>query len=166
MLDSGEQSLTFGQLVSSCKYNVLMMTDWWRQFFPWVRSGSALFAKTCLSKNMGYYYCFTRLYLSDSKMSPTDYISAHNYIIKWAAAWQNQQMTCVPSKDSDQPGHLPSLIRVFAVCMKKPWSLAILRGHEDWSEWADAQADLSLCWVHRSFCWFCRGAVQIILMSA
>ena len=34
---------------------------------------------------------------------------------KWAASWQNQQSGCAPSKDSDQPGHLPSLIRVFAV---------------------------------------------------
>ena len=25
------------------------------------------------------------------------------------------KMACVPSEDSDQPGHLPSLIRVFAV---------------------------------------------------
>ena len=31
--------------------------------------------------------------------------------------WQNQQNKLyVPSGDSDQPGHLPSLIRVFAVC--------------------------------------------------
>ena len=28
-----------------------------------------------------------------------------------------------PSEDSDQPGHLPSLIRVFAVHMKKHWVL-------------------------------------------
>ena len=28
---------------------------------------------------------------------------------------------CVPSEDSDQPGHAPSLIRVFAVRMKKAW---------------------------------------------
>ena len=27
--------------------------------------------------------------------------------------WQNQQNECVPSEDSDQPGHMPSLIRVF-----------------------------------------------------
>ena len=27
------------------------------------------------------------------------------------------KMTCVPSEDSDQPGHPPSLIRVFAVCL-------------------------------------------------
>ena len=33
----------------------------------------------------------------------------------WAASWQNQQSECAPSEDSDQPGHPPSLIRVFAV---------------------------------------------------
>ena len=33
----------------------------------------------------------------------------------WAAAWQNQQNEFAPSEDSDQPGHPPSLIRVFAV---------------------------------------------------
>ena len=34
------------------------------------------------------------------------------------------KMTCVPSEDSDQPGHPPSLIRVFAVRMKKAWVLS------------------------------------------
>ena len=34
---------------------------------------------------------------------------------KWAATWQNQQSVCVPIEDLDQPGHPPSLIRVFAV---------------------------------------------------
>ena len=33
----------------------------------------------------------------------------------WAASWQNQQNECAPSEDSDQPGHPPSLMRVFAV---------------------------------------------------
>ena len=42
----------------------------------------------------------------------------------WAATWQNQQNECAPSEDSDQPGHLPSLIRDFAVCMKKAWVLS------------------------------------------
>ena len=32
--------------------------------------------------------------------------------------WQNQQNDCAPSEDSDQPGHPPSLIRVFA-CAKR-----------------------------------------------
>ena len=30
-------------------------------------------------------------------------------------------MACAPSEDSDHPGHPPSLIRVFAVRMKKAW---------------------------------------------
>ena len=33
-------------------------------------------------------------------------------------------MACAPSEDSDQPGHPPSLIRVFAVRMKKDWDLS------------------------------------------
>ena len=63
---------------------------------------------------------------------------------------------------ADQPGHLPSLIRVFAIRMKKPWilgyplsALRIL-----WSDWLYAQADLSLRWAHRSFCLFCHEAVH------
>ena len=32
---------------------------------------------------------------------------------------------------------------------------------EDWSDWADAHADMSLRWVHRSFRWFCREAAQL-----
>ena len=31
----------------------------------------------------------------------------------------------------------------------------LLTNSEDWSDWADAQADLSLRWTQRSFCWFC-----------
>ena len=33
----------------------------------------------------------------------------------WATSWQKKQNDCVPGLDSDQPGHPPSLIRVFAV---------------------------------------------------
>ena len=32
---------------------------------------------------------------------------------------------------------------------------------EDWSNWMDAQADLSLRWVHKPFCWFCHEGAQI-----
>ena len=35
--------------------------------------------------------------------------------IIWAMTWQNQQNGCAPSEDSDQPGHPPSRITVFAV---------------------------------------------------
>ena len=36
---------------------------------------------------------------------------------------------------------------------------------EDWSDWADAQADLSLRWVHRSFCWFCHDSTHIFWLQ-
>ena len=66
---------------------------------------------------------------------------------------KNQQNECAPSEDSDQPGHLPSLIRVFAVRMKEAWVLSypLSAQWRLWSDWADAQADLSLRWVHSHF---------------
>ena len=33
---------------------------------------------------------------------------------------------------------------------------------EHWSDWVDAQADLSLRWAHMSFCWFCHAPAQMI----
>ena len=68
----------------------------------------------------------------------------------WAASWLNQQCGCASSEDSDQPGHPPSLIRVFAVRMKKAWVLIypLSAQRRLWSDWADAQADLSLRWAH------------------
>ena len=67
-------------------------------------------------------------------------------------------MTCASNEDSDQPGHLHSLITVFAVRSKKRQGPKVSScGLPDW---ADAQADLSLSWAHRSFCWFCHAAAQ------
>ena len=65
------------------------------------------------------------------------YIHRNN---KWATTWQNQQSECAPSEDSDQPGHPPSLIRVFVVRMKKPWALSypLSAQRRLWSDWADA----------------------------
>ena len=53
--------------------------------------------------------------------------------------------------DSDQPGHSPSL----------SYPLSALRRLG--SDWADAQADLSLRWAHNQFCWFCHEAAQLSL---
>ena len=46
--------------------------------------------------------------------------------------------------------------RVFAVRMKKPWgfSYPLSAQRRLWSDWADAQADLSLRWVHTHFVGF------------
>ena len=81
----------------------------------------------------------------------------------WAASWQNQQnRMCAQRRLSSAAGHLPSLIRVFAVCMKKAWVRSYLLSTQWklWSDWADAQADLSLHWVHRPFCRFCHKAAH------
>ena len=53
----------------------------------------------------------------------------------------------MPNEDSD---HLPSLIIVFAVRMKKRWVLSYQLSAQRrlWSDWVDAQADLSLGWAH------------------
>ena len=74
----------------------------------------------------------------------------------WAATWQHKQNGCAPSEDSDQPGHPPSLIRVFAVRMKIVWVLSypFSAQRRRWSDWANAQADLSLRWKHGHFVGF------------
>ena len=77
---------------------------------------------------------------------------------------KTNKMTCAPDEDSDQPGHPPSLISIFAVrsmgsYVPKVFSCGQRRLRSDW---VDAQADLSLCWAHMSFCWFYHARAQII----
>ena len=59
-------------------------------------------------------------------------------------------MACAPSEDSDQPRHPPSLIGVFAVRMNKVWVLSypLNAQRRFWSDWADAEADLSSLGAH------------------
>ena len=65
-------------------------------------------------------------------------------------------MVFVPSEDSDQTGHPPSLNRVFAVRIKNHWILSYPQNAHGklWSDWADAKADLSLRWAHSYFVGF------------
>ena len=83
-------------------------------------------------------------------------------------------MACAPSKDSDQPGHPLSLIRVFAVCMKKAWVLSYQLSAQQrlWSAWASALIRLGGCpgssesWLGtQSFCWFCHEAAHFVFTS-
>ena len=52
------------------------------------------------------------------------YLERHNELPYEPPHDKTNKMTCAPSADSDQPGHPPSLIRVFAVRMKKAWPLS------------------------------------------
>ena len=69
---------------------------------------------------------------------------------------KTNKVACAPSEDSDQPGHPPSLIRVFTVRRKKAWVLSypLSAQRSLWSDWADVQADLSLRWAHSHFVGF------------
>ena len=78
---------------------------------------------------------------------------------------KTNKMACAPSEDSDQPGHLPSLIRVFAVRMKKAWVLSYPLSVQRrlWSDWADAQVDLrSRRWAHTQFVGFVRRRLSCL----
>ena len=77
-------------------------------------------------------------------------------------------MAYAPSKESDQPEHLPSLIRVSAVRMKKAWVLGypLSTQRRLWSDWADAQADLGLRWAHSHFAGFVMRPLIVQILSA
>ena len=81
--------------------------------------------------------------------------------------WQNQRNGCAPSEDSDQPGRSPSLIRIFAVRMKKHWvhSYALSAVRRLWSDWADAKADLSLRWVHTHVVGFVMSWLMVYILK-
>ena len=74
--------------------------------------------------------------------------------LKWATSRQSQQYGMCTPEDSDQPEHLPSLTASLSA-WRMLGSLATHWAHsKDWSDWADAQADLSLRWVHSHFVGF------------
>ena len=61
---------------------------------------------------LGIYFWEVTIFLIP--FSPTCTCTVKYGMTIWAATWQNQQTDCAPSEDSDQPGHLPRLIWVFA----------------------------------------------------
>ena len=82
--------------------------------------------------------------------------------------YKTNKMTCAPSEDSNQPGHPPSLIRIFAVRTIGSWgpNVSSCGQRRLWPDWADVQADLRLRWAQRPFCWFGRTASHIKVSHA
>ena len=78
---------------------------------------------------------------------------------------KTNKMAFAPSKDSDQSGNPLSLIRVFAIRLKKARSHSYPLSAQRilWSDWADVQADLSLRWA-QSFCWFGHDAAHMYII--
>ena len=65
---------------------------------------------------------------------------------------KTNKMSVVPAKTQISLGFRP-VWSVFAVRMKKPWVLSYPMSAQRrlWSDWADAQADLSVRWAHTRF---------------
>ena len=74
---------------------------------------------------------------------------------------KTNKMTRLPGKNQINMGIRPVWL-VFAVHSMGCKELRFLRvDSENWSDRADAQVDLSLRWVHMSFCWFFHVAAHI-----
>ena len=87
--------------------------------------------------------------------------------VKWGF---NTQINCkiVNEAPHDKTNKMLSLIGVFAVCLigsLEPKAFTCGQGRL-WSDLVDPQADLSLRWVHRSFCLFCHAGAQLFHKKA
>ena len=126
-----------------------------RQVFSWRGSFGfqlhcdhiAWFNYCCHSHRSSYQYCFG--YEPSSSFDPP-----HD---------KTNKMTERPEKTQISLGIHP-VWSVFAVRMKKPWVLSYTLSEQRrlWSDWVDAHADLSLCWAHIPFCWFCHVVAHFI----
>ena len=90
--------------------------------------------------------------------------------IIWASAWQNEQNDmCVQRRLRSAWTSAQSGWSVFAIRMKTHWVLSYmypLSTQRRFWPVADAQADLSLHWAHRSVCWFCHAKAHIIIITS
>ena len=74
-------------------------------------------------------------------------------------------MTCAPSEDSDQPGHPPSLIRVFACAQWVAYDPSVL--HTDSKDSDQTRRTARLIWVlagrtFHFFVWSCAGSLVFL----
>ena len=92
----------------------------------------------------------------------------------WSSSYVHFEMSRLVTKPTkwhvrpaktDQPGHPPSLISVFAIPMKKAWILSFPLSAQRrlWSDWVDAEADLSLRWAHSHLVGFVMRRLKCIL---
>ena len=79
----------------------------------------------------------------------------------WARARQNKQNgQCTQEKTQISLGICLVWSESSLCAWRNIGSLPIPRAHK--GDWSDAHADPSLCWVHRSFSWFCHAAAHVM----
>ena len=80
---------------------------------------------------------------------------------------KTNKMTVCPAKTQISLGVRLVWSRVFAVHSMEDLSFLHVASKDSdqtgqiWSNWADAQADLSLGWAYMPFCWFCHAAAHL-----
>ena len=99
---------------------------------------------------------------SGSTLFAQTYLSKHLISSSWSVNWQNQQNDCGSAKTQISLAIHPvwSESSLCAQLIAKD-STFLHTDSEDWSDWADAQADLSLCWANMPFCWFCHEVAHM-----
>ena len=80
------------------------------------------------------------------------------FVLSWGGSYEPRH----------EKTHPPSLIRVFAVRMKKAWVLSypLSAQRRLRSDWADAQADLSLRWAHSHFVGFLMSRLNCVCLRS
>ena len=81
---------------------------------------------------------------------------------------KSNKMTCSPSEYSDKLGHplnLWSQPSLSAWRTLGPYSHPLSAQRRLWSDWMDAQSDMSLRWVHIPFCLFCHASAQYWILQ-
>ena len=68
---------------------------------------------------------FVNVFSETTRAGQSKYTKAENIELQFD---KPNKVACAPHKDSDQPGHLPSPIRVFAVGMEETQTLSYLSG--------------------------------------
>ena len=97
--------------------------------------------------------------MSHDMTKPTKWVCAQQRLRSaWASAQSDQSLRC----PHEETGHPPSLIRVFAVRMKKAWVLSypLSAQRRLWSDWSESSLGA------HSFCWFCQVAAQMIFLHS
>ena len=102
-------------------------------------------------------------------IATSDCISAwgQSRLISEPAHDKTYNKTCATSKDSEEPVHPCTLIRVFADCMcllQSP-NYSKRDKRDSLPYWVDIHDDLSLCWSYRSYCRFCHALVHFTYFS-
>ena len=158
-----------------CKLNNTVVTIWWVANIKYTSTGSLkLFVGhrySMLSQWLFWQLGTFNIYKKDNNMFhlqytvfvliQNDWYSIYHLILS-ARKEMSSSMTKPTkwhmrlAKTQISLGIRPSPIRVLAVRMKKAWVLSypLSTQRRLWSDWADAQVDLSLCWVHSHFVGF------------